>query len=152
MALRLCEESGFGYDAVIFMSCRLSIVVFICVVASSALASDKAVLGSWEGDSKCTVASSPCHDEHVLYQIAEDKKDPFQLNLDGYKIVDDVPEFMGTLACHFESKTGALSCTSSNKDNDDWEFHVIGDTMAGRLMMDHGKTLYRRITLKRVPK
>ena len=135
----------------IFMRHGISIVVLICVTAS-AVASDKAVLGSWEGDSKCTVPNSPCHDEHVLYQIAEDKKDPFQLNLDGYKIIDGVPEFMGTLACHYESKTGALSCTSSNKDNDDWEFHVMGDAMAGRLMMDHGKTLYRRITLRRVPK
>ena len=115
-------------------------------------ASDKAVLGSWEGDSKCTVPDSPCHDEHVLYQIAEDKKDPFQLNLDGYKIVEGAPEFMGTLACRFESKTAALSCTSSTKDKDDWEFHLVGDTMAGRLMIDQGKTLYRRITLRRVPK
>lgn len=134
------------------MSRRSSIVVFICVVASSASASDKAVLGSWEGDSKCTVPSSPCRDEHVFYQIAEDKKDPFQLNMDGYKIIDGTPEFIGTLACHYESKTGALSCTSSNKDNDDWEFHLMGDAMAGRLMLDHGKTLYRRIALKRVPK
>lgn len=97
------------------------------------------------------VPDSPCHDEHVLYQIAEDKKDPFQLNLDGYKVVDGAPEFIGTLTCHFESKTGALSCTSSTKDKDDWEFHLIGDAMSGRLMIE-GKTLYRRITLHRVPK
>ena len=115
-------------------------------------ASDKAVLGSWEGDSNCTVPDSPCHDEHVLYQIAVDKKDPFQLNLDGYKVVEGAPEFMGTLACRFESKTAALSCTSSTKDKDDWEFRVVGDTMSGRLMIDQGKTLYRRITLRRVPK
>ena len=145
-------DTGFRYDAVIFMSRRMPIVVFICVIASTGLASDKAVLGSWEGDSKCTVPTSPCHDEHVLYQIAEDKKDPFQLNMDGYKIVEGTPEFMGTLACHYEAKTGALSCTSSNKDNDDWEFHLMGDAMAGRLLLDHGKTLYRRIALKRVPK
>ena len=136
----------------IFMNRGMSILIFTFLAALSGLASDKAVLGSWEGDSKCTVPTSPCHDEHVLYQIAEDKKDPFQLNMDGYKIVEGVPEFMGTLTCHYESKTGALSCTSSNKDNDDWEFRLMGDAMAGRLVLDHGKTLYRRITLKRVPK
>lgn len=130
----------------------LTIVVLVCGTALFLRASDKAVLGSWEGDSKCTVPDSPCHDERVLYQIAEDKKDPFQLNLDGYKIVDGAPEFIGTLACHFESKTAALSCTSSNMDKDDWEFHVMGDAMAGRLLIDHGKTLYRRITVRRVPK
>ena len=69
-----------------------------------------------------------------------------------YKVVDGSPEFMGTLACRFDSKTAALSCTSSNRNKDDWEFHVIGDTMSGRLMIDDGKTLYRRITLRRVPK
>jgi len=112
----------------------------------------KAILGSWEGDSKCTVADSPCHDEHVLYQIAADKKDPFQLNLDAYKIVDGAPDFMGTLACTYQSKAGALSCTSSSREKDDWEFHVMGDTMAGRLLIDDGKTLYRRISLHRAQK
>lgn len=130
----------------------LAILLFVCGTAFLLRASDKAVLGSWEGDSKCTVPTSPCHDEHVLYQIAEDKKDPFQLNLDAYKVVDGAPEFMGTLSCHFESKTAALSCTSSNRNKDEWEFHIIGDTMSGRLTIDEGKTLYRRITLRRVPK
>ena len=139
------------YDALILMTRAVAILLFLGLAAQSVLASDKAVLGSWEGDSKCMVPDSPCHDEHVLYQIAEDKKDPFQLNLDGYKMVDGAPEFMGTLTCHFESKTGALSCTSSTKDKDDWEFRVMGDAMSGRLMIE-GKTLYRRITLHRVPK
>jgi len=131
----------------------LIVGLVVCIGGLSVRAADKkAVLGSWEGDSKCTVADSPCHDGHVLYQIAEDKKDPFQLNIDAYKIIEGTPDFMGTLGCHYESKTGALSCTSSNKDNDDWEFHVMGDAMAGRLLIDHGKTLYRRVTLHRVPK
>lgn len=130
----------------------LAILLLVCTTASVSQASDKVVLGSWEGDSKCNVPTSPCQDEHVLYQIAQDKKDPFQLNLDEYKVVDGAPDFMGTLACHFESKAAVLSCTSSNKNKDDWEFHVIGDTMSGRLTIDEGKTLYRRITLRRVPK
>lgn len=129
-----------------------AILLLVWGMALVLRASDKVALGSWEGDSKCAVPDSPCHDERVLYQITEDKKDPFQLNLDGYKIVDGAPEFIGTLSCHFESKTAALSCTSSNMDKDDWEFHVTGDMMAGRLLLDHGKTLYRRITLRRVPK
>jgi hypothetical protein len=132
------------------MRCTLVIVFFVCLAGLSLFARDKDVIGSWEGDSKCTVPSSPCKDEHVLLQITEDKKDPFQLNLDAYKIVDGAPDFMGTLACHYESKAGALSCTSSNRDKDDWEFHVMGDSMAGRLLVD--KTLYRRITLRKSQK
>lgn len=129
-----------------------ALILFACGTVCSLAASDKAVVGSWEGDSKCTVPDSPCHDEYVLYQITEDKKDPFQLNLDAYKMVEGAPEFMGTLACSYESKTGALSCTSSTKEKDDWEFHVMGDAMAGRLMINDGKTLYRRVTLHRSPK
>lgn len=136
----------------IFMRVTLAIIVFSCLTGLSASASDKAVIGSWEGDSKCAAPNSPCQDEHVLFQVSIDKKDPFQLNLDTYKIIEGSPEFMGTLSCHYESKAGALSCTSSSKEKDDWEFHVIGDTMAGRLLVDDGKTLYRRITLHRSPK
>jgi len=132
---------------------RILVVLLVVFPAAAMLqASDKAVLGSWEGESKCTVADSPCHDEHVLYQITEDKKNPFQLNLDAYKVIEGAPEFIGTLACSYESKPGALSCTSSTKEKDDWEFHIIGDTMAGRLMLDGGKTLYRRVNLHRVQK
>jgi hypothetical protein len=112
----------------------------------------KAVLGSWEGESKCTVRDSPCQDQQVLYQITEDKKDPFQLDLDAYKIVEGSPDFMGTLACHYQSRAAVLSCTSGSKEKDDWEFHVVGDTMSGRLLVEDGKTLYRRLALHRVQK
>lgn len=143
---------SFGYHADDLMRGILAIILGCCMPVPFLFASDKAVLGSWEGESKCMVPNSPCHDEHVLLQVSQDKKDPFQLNLDAYKIIDGTPDFMGTLTCHYESKAGALSCTSSNKDNDDWEFHVMGDSMAGRLLMDGGKTLYRRMTLHRSPK
>jgi hypothetical protein len=128
----------------------LIISIIACTMAPFALASNKAILGSWEGDAKCAVADSPCHDEHVLYQIAADKKNPFQLNLDMYKMAEGDPEFIATLACSFEPKTGVLSCTSSSRDKDDWEFHLMGDAMAGRMMLDDGKTLYRRIVLHKV--
>lgn len=126
-------------------------LILASVPVVSLHASDKAVMGSWEGESKCMAADSPCQDEHVLYQISENKKDPFLLNMDTYKIVEGNPDFMGTLTCQYQSKTGALSCTSSSKEKDDWEFQVAGDTMGGRLVVD-GKTLYRRITLHRSPK
>lgn len=127
------------------------LALLACLPSWGRPAADKSVIGSWEGESKCIVADSPCHDEHVLYQIAEDKKDRYQLKADGYKIVDGSPDFMGTLTCHYESKTAVLSCTFSSRQKDDWEFHVVGDSMTGRLLVD-GKTLYRRVTLRRSPK
>ena len=107
-----------------------------------------AVLGSWEGESKCTVADSPCHDEQVLYQITTDRKDPDRLNLDAYKIVDGSPDFMGTLACQYHAKQGSLSCTGNTSKRDDWEFHIFGESMAGRLTIEGGK-LYRTVKLHR---
>jgi len=135
------------------MRSTLTIFLLACMPAWSLPASKKAaVIGSWEGDSKCAVPDSPCQDEQVLYQVAEDKKDPWQLTLDTYKMIDGTPEFMGTLTCHYEAKAGALSCTSSTREKDDWEFQVLGDNMSGVLKVDDGKTIYRRITLHRSPK
>jgi len=108
-----------------------------------------AVVGSWEGESKCTVADSPCHDEHVLYQIAVDKKEPDQLNLDAYKVIEASPEFMGTLACRYRAKQAALSCTANTSQHDDWQFHIFGNAMTGKLTIDSGKTVYRRISVHR---
>ncbi len=105
-----------------------------------------AVLGSWEGESKCMVADSPCHDEQVLYQISTDRKDPERLNLDAYKIVDGAPDFMGTLDCQYHAKQSALSCTGNTSKQDDWEFHFFGGSMSGTLKIEGGK-LYRRIAL-----
>jgi hypothetical protein len=104
------------------------------------------VLGSWEGESKCMVADSPCHDEQVLYQVSTDRKDPERLNLDAYKMVDGAPDFMGTLECQYHAKQGALSCTGNTSRQDDWEFHVFGESMSGTLKIEGGK-LYRRIAL-----
>ena len=106
------------------------------------------VLGSWEGDSKCSAPNSPCHDEHVLYQISVARKDPDHLSLDGYKIVTGAPEFMGTLVCEYHAKQSSLSCTANTSQQDDWQFHIFGDSMSGRLTIEGGK-LYRVIALRR---
>ncbi len=134
------------------MICNMRMLVALAVVALSMPAWGKGtpvkeVIGSWEGESKCMVPDSPCHDEHVLLQIAQDKNDPWQLKLDAYKIVDGAPDFMGTLVCHFRSAVSAMSCTGNTSQQDDWEFQIAGDTMTGRLTIGSERTLYRRITL-----
>ena len=129
---------------------RLFLTFIVCLGFLSASAQSAkqlaTVLGSWEGESKCMVADSPCHDEQVLYQISTDRKDPERLNLDAYKIVDGAPDFMGTLACQYRAKQSALSCTGNTSKQDDWEFHVFGESMSGTLKIEGGK-LYRRIAL-----
>jgi hypothetical protein len=95
------------------------------------------------------VADSPCHDEHALYRLAADKKNPALLNLDGYKIVNGSPQFMGTLVCQYHAEPSTLSCTGNTGKQDDWEFHVSGDTMTGTLTIGPAKQFYRRITLRK---
>lgn len=148
---RLVRNSKLGYDAVGSMKNLLLALLLLLLVPRSWAQSSKEmakVLGAWEGDSKCAVPNSPCHDEQVLYQISLDRKDPDHLSLDGYKIVNGAPEFMGTLACDYHAKQSSLSCTGNTSQHDDWEFHIFGDSMAGRLTIDGGK-LYRVIRLHR---
>ena len=124
--------------------------LLVSVAAWSLAASDdSAVVGSWEGESKCTVSDSPCHDEHALYRIAPGKKDPSQLDVDAYKIINGTPEFMGTLACQYHTDQSILSCSGNVRKKDDWEFRISGDTMTGTLTIGDEKTLYRRISLRK---
>lgn len=106
------------------------------------------ILGTWEGESKCTVPDSPCHDEHVIYEIAADKDASGGLKMDGYKVVNGERVFMGTLRCEYQAAKKVLSCTSRGKDSDDWEYTLSGDTLRGTLTIN-GKTLFRKITTKK---
>jgi hypothetical protein len=109
------------------------------------------ILGIWEGESKCTVPGSPCHDEHVIYEIApdKDKTAPAPLKMDGYKVLNGERQFMGTLRCEFDSAKKNLSCTSRGKNFDDWQYTLSADTLQGTLKIDSGKTLYRKIAVKK---
>ena len=107
------------------------------------------LIGSWEGESKCTVPNSPCHDEHALYRITADKNNPAQVNIDGYKIVDGSPQFMGALFCQYRPDQATLSCTGNTGKQDDWEFKVSGDSMTGTLTIGPEKKVYRRINVRK---
>lgn len=107
------------------------------------------VTGSWEGESKCAVPDSPCHDEHVVYRITADKKNPAQRSIDADKIVDGSPQFMGSMVCQYHADQATLSCTGNTPKRDDWEFRVSGDTMTGTLTLGPEKQLYRRIAVRK---
>jgi len=127
------------------------VFLFICQAWPQATPGAANVIGSWEGESKCTVPDSPCPDENALYRITADKKNPAQLNIDGYKIVGGSPQFMGALSCQYHADQGKLNCTSNTGRQDDWEFHVSGDSMTGTLPLGADRTLYRRITVRKKP-
>ena len=99
---------------------------------------------------KCTVPDSPCHDEHVVYHIAADKKNPAQLNIDADKIVNGSPQFMGTVFCQYHANEANLSCTANTDKKDDWEFHISANTMTGTLTLGPEKQLFRRINVRKI--
>jgi hypothetical protein len=79
------------------------------------------ILGTWEGESKCTVPASPFHDEQVIFEIAQEKDNAAvnSLKMDGYNVVNGERQFMGALRCEYESAKKLLSCTSRGKNFDD---------------------------------
>jgi len=109
------------------------------------------VIGNWEGESKCTVAGSPCHDEHVVYHIETDKQNAGKLTIGADKIVNGKEEFMGNISCVYHAEESLLSCTIPDfKQENLWEFHISGESMTGTLVLGPDKKLYRRVSLRRV--
>lgn len=132
------------------IAASLLLLFVICSAAQSNSSRNLSeILGTWEGESECTVPNSPCHDEHVIFEITLDKNSPGALKSDGYKVVNGERQFMGTLRCDYDAAKKALSCTSRGKDFDDWEYTLSGDTLKGTLTVDSGKTLYRRVNVKK---
>jgi hypothetical protein len=132
----------------------LAVVIVFAVVMSGVVQDlhaeqkdDAAVVGTWEGESKCTVAGSPCHDEHVIYEIAREGSG---LKIDAYKVVNGEKLFMGALGCKYNAEKKNLSCSGGNpKGKSDWEFFVSGETMQGTLVIGKERTLYRKVNVKR---
>jgi hypothetical protein len=100
------------------------------------------VLGTWEGESKCTIASSPCHDEHVIYEISR-ASNPAALTLTMDKVVNGERGTMGSLSCHLQES--ALKCTYKDSH---WDFVVNNKQMSWTLKLADG-TLYRRISVRK---
>jgi hypothetical protein len=50
------------------------------------------------------------HDEHVIYEIAEDNGAAGKLKIEGYKIVNSAKQWMGTLLCNYRSADQVLTC------------------------------------------
>ena len=108
----------------------------------------KDVIGTWVGSSTCTVPTSPCHDEQALYRVKPDRNDPEKLALEGFKVVNNRPEFMGELSCKYVADDKVLTCVDPAKHGV-WTLHVTDTGMDGTVTVGKDKTVYRKITLTR---
>lgn len=138
--------------------CSLLFVAILLLPAASHAQKSTSVAGTWEGDSLCTVRDSPCHDEHVVYEIARDttpENNPDRLGprlewkIDAYKIVNGERQFMGTIPCSLDDKKKTLSCFTKTRTEGYWEFIFDGDSFHGTLRLGAEKTLFRKVSAKR---
>ena len=111
-----------------------------CTAASSA---PDEIAGDWTGESICTIKTSPCHDEHVIYHISQPDSNG-KLKIDADKVVNGKPEPMGTIDCTFDKKASTLTCPTNNGGK--WEFSVTGNKMEGTLKLPDG-TIFRRVNV-----
>jgi hypothetical protein len=127
---------------------RVLSISLLLITSASAQSNTVPVLGQWEGESICTIKDSPCHDEHVIYRVSQDAKQPEKLAIAAYKVVNGKELYMGDIDCRFAPEASELRC--HYKPTDSWIYKLSGDTMKGTLTIN-GNTLYRNISVKRVP-
>ena len=113
----------------------------LCLAALAQTGKPADVLGTWEGESTCTVRPSACHDEHVIYEVTQgaDKK----LKMSADKVVNGERQNMGDLDCSYDGKT--LSCPISRGT---WAYEISGNKMTGTLKLSDG-TLFRKVEAAR---
>jgi hypothetical protein len=131
------------------MKYLLPAILAVSLSMFAADAAPKSAAGTWEGESKCTVPNSPCHDEHVVYEISDTPAG--RTSIDAYKIVGGEKQFMGTIVCDYDSAQGKLHCPFENArgQKSNWDFAVSGETMTGTLVLEEGNTLYRKINVRK---
>src|SRR5215472_9563872 len=84
------------------------------------------VLGTWEGESICTVRPSACHDEHVIYDVT--RGDAGKLSMSADKVVNGERQNMGIIDCKYTRPD--LRC---DMPNGTWLFTVKDGKLTGTL-------------------
>ena len=119
-----------------------TILIALPVVAGA----DAAVLvGTWRGESLCTVKPSACHDEIIVYHVAKTVR-PDAVTVAASKVVAGKEVPMGVLDCAWDAPHQTLSCPNPRGT---FVYHVEGREMRGALTLTDG-TLFRRISAHRV--
>ena len=107
-------------------------------------ADEQAVVGDWRGDSICMVRPSACHDEKALYRIKKTGDSPNSYSIDGYKIVDGKPDYMGTFECTYAPEKRTLTCPRPKLV---LNLTPDGKNLNGTMNQPDG-TVWRNITLR----
>ena len=107
-----------------------------------AAAAPDPIAGTWEGTSLCQVKPSPCHDEHVVYEIRRTAAQHYRI--DAYTIVAGQKEFMGAIDVTFDPAGHELRSAVGRGAPGSLQLTMQGTHLAGTLWLADG-TLYRLI-------
>jgi hypothetical protein len=108
------------------------------------------LVGNWTGESICTGNNPNCHDEKVIYRISESAGERDKVTLAADKIVDGKPELMYVLDFKYDAGKGTLVGEFENaRYHGVWEYTVKGNVMEGTLTLLPGKTIARRVLIKK---
>ena len=105
------------------------------------------LLGKWHGSSSCVAKNTSCHDETVVYKLANLLGKPGYISVNADKIVNGNAINMGTLDFRYHQAEQLLVCEYSQGV---WRLKVNGEKMDGTLIRQDG-TVFRRVMLQKVP-
>ena len=107
-------------------------------------ADDSPIVGTWRGNSTCSVKESPCRDEVNVYRIFKIEGKPGLVSVTGSKIVEGKEIVMGKA---FEWKYDPQKHALESPDGA-FRFVLDGDNLEGTLIKD--RRVFRRVYLKRL--
>jgi hypothetical protein len=108
------------------------------------------LIGNWTGESICVGNRPACHDEKVVYRISKPPTESGKLIIVMDKIIDGKPETMAVLDFKYDSEKAMLVGEFRNaRYHGLWEFKVEENVMEGTLSLLPGKTIGRRVKVKK---
>jgi hypothetical protein len=137
----------------------LIIAVFITGFAASGSAfpglarpmNASAVAGTWSGESVCVGSRPACKNETVVYRFEPVLRKSTVITLLADKIIRGKRVPMYKLDFQYDEATRTLSCEfTQGHTHGRWEYKITGDTMDGAGIILAGKSVARRVKVKRV--
>jgi hypothetical protein len=102
-------------------------------------------LGKWRGDSICVARNTACHDETVVYRLADLPDKHGYVSVDADKIVNGSAINMGKLEFRYDQSQRMLVCEYSQGV---WRFKLNAEVREGKLTRADGSE-FRRVKLRK---
>ncbi|HKG59216.1 MAG TPA: hypothetical protein VKB05_05500 [Pyrinomonadaceae bacterium] len=135
----------------------LIIAAFITSLAGSGKAqmaramNASSIVGTWTGESICVGNRPACKNEIVVYRFEPVAGKPTLVTLLADKILKGKRIPMYRLDFQYDESRRTLSCDfTQRRTRGTWEYKITGDLMEGTGIVTAGKSIARRVKVKRV--